>query len=309
MTAYRLWHLVSVGTSLVRNSLRVLETCAGGSQCPENLGPSEAAGLVEELRPCAMARPGSREDLECMERYQGWGRVHDVLLSIARRDPARMSAELNSMFPWLQAASRRGEFAAGVVLFPTETGPGLLAGRVLKRFIADMLGGAGVEMEPVPGWSENVWRGSLELYTRVVGRIRSITRKSEREIVLINATGGFKPETAYIVMAGLHYGDSRSAAYYIHELHRTHTVIPLLYPGSDRLSKAAEIVTRALRAIRQARRGRIRIEASMLEDKAGWLRWYAMAVEPLGWGRLLRDGSIELDVGIAEYISMLPPRS
>ena len=297
----RFYHIVTVGTSIVRNTLTRIERClSAGEDCPDGFSNDELREVASLLKDCGFTRPGTGEDVDCMTRVERSSALEDLILYFLRKEPAQLSAELNALLPWLRAWPRDHSFIEKILLLPTETAPGLLSGRTLRRHLRGRIGSRRVEMQLVPGWYENVWRGGLELYGIVVDEIRSTIHSGSEWVVLLNATGGFKPETAYLVMAGLHYGDERAGAYYIHELHRRHTLIPLIPPGGPSMEEAVRLVTSAL----NTQRGPKIVLGGDL-GRADWLRWYAKALEPLGEGRLLDDGRVELSADQALYISML----
>ncbi|MCE4627965.1 MAG: putative CRISPR-associated protein, partial [Desulfurococcales archaeon] len=274
---YRLSHIISVGTSIIRNSYRLLK---------ENprLAPDSVMSALDK---CVAVRPGSKEDYECYNLLSGFSELHGTILQLLREDPRMMSAEINAMWPWLGKAEERPEYAEEAILLATETSLGALAGRILKNYLSDRLPSARVSLRTVPGWEENVMRGIVNLYLAARDEVRKLARM-ENTIVMMNATGGFKPEATFLVMAGLHYAPEKAFAYYIHELHRVHTVIPLVHPETKSFREAVKLVTREL----QAQTGpKIRIPLTKLE-RLEWLERYAKAVEPLGIARLTSDAVI-----------------
>ena len=289
--AYSLSHIISVGTSTIRNSYRLLR---------ENprLAPES---VLSALNKCVAVRPGSREDYECYKLLSGFSELHGTILQLLREDPRRMSAEINAMWPWLEKAEERPEYAAEAILLATETSLGVLAGKILKAYLSERLPSARIGLRTVQGWEENVMRGIVNLYLAARDEVRKLAR-TENTIIMMNATGGFKPEATFLVMAGLHYAPEKAFAYYIHELHRVHTVIPLIHPETKSFREAIKLVTQELRVQRGPE---IRIPLTKLE-KLEWLKLYAKAVEPLGIARLISD-TIILDSDAARYLSSLTP--
>jgi len=289
-----LGHLVSVGTSLLRNGVRRLVSCVDGGGCGFDSGVVE--GVVGFVEDCLRASVGSGDDLECLRVASGWGEVHRVLYDLVSGDPYRMSAELNAMRPWLESAAAGDSWSVGlVVLYPTSTGAGVLAGRVLQRYLASVLPeGVSVELEPVEGFERGVWPGLAGLAGRVREGVRRVLRAGG--VAMLNATGGFKPESGFMILAGLLHASGKSYAYYIHELHREPTVIPLASRG--------HLECAARRLAESSRRGEhagamIRLPPEEAVGECEWLRDYARILSPLGKSRVLEDGSLLFDPNIA----------
>ncbi len=115
----------------------------------------------------------------------------------------------------------------GVYVFSSDSGTGYLCASLVTEFLRDS-GYSTLTKDPVriSGLGKNLlsFEDSLaDLIDRVVTKILEWRRKGLK--VYLNLTGGFKPESAYLVLAGALTGAQR--AYYIHETFEDIVTIPL----------------------------------------------------------------------------------
>jgi len=183
-------HIVTVGTSIFTNISRI----EGSSD-----GPRQAA--MWSFQP---------ENLE---------RVTKVLLE----DPRSYSAELNAMWDYLEGGN-----VAEVSLFTTDTDRGKFCGRILENYFIRAR-----EIQPdvihVPNFgTEDFDEGIRNLRNRLTRKIRDLRKKKPHLQVYLNATGGFKPETAMMVYVASLF---RVPAYYTYETFRRTIEIPPLPVG------------------------------------------------------------------------------
>ena len=206
-----LFHLVVVGTSVLRNFY-------------QRVSSVDVGNVVDVALVCSRARPGSDEDRECARRVTPGSPVFDSIYGGLVNDPYGMSAELNGMRPWLEAFLRGedGGFVAGVLLLHSDTGAGWVAAKLLEKFFRDARVDVAVARVPDLGSPGSIPRGLVNL-CRMVSREVDRARRGGY-CPVINLTGGFKPESGYALLCGL---ERAFAAYYIHESFRRPVVLPL----------------------------------------------------------------------------------
>jgi putative CRISPR-associated protein (TIGR02619 family) len=218
---YRLLHVVTVGTSLVRNASGVCDRVPG------------LRGFCDLLKSWSNASPDSSEDLEASRSAIPPSPVFKALLEALAGDPRRLSAELNALFGYLDTL--RGPCEHHVVLLSSDTGVGWLCARVLEEFLKPMErvpevyargehSVESVEALRVPLLGRDFVKGSLNLVREVKKAIKRWGEKVDE--VLFNATGGYKPETGFLLLVAGLVGASR--VYYIHETMREVVEIPVL---------------------------------------------------------------------------------
>ena len=214
-------HVVTTGTSIVRNS---------ASLCNSLPGLAEYCSLLGSW---SRASPDSSEDIEAARNAVPGSRVFKALLEALSGDPRRLSAELNAFFGYLNGLEGAHEHI--IVLLSTDTGVGWLCTRVLEEFLKAMdrvpsvyVKGEhyvkAIESRRVELLGRDFSRGSLNLLIEV----KSVVKKywSEVDEVLFNLTGGFKPETGFLLLVAGLIGASR--LYYIHEFMGEVVEIPVL---------------------------------------------------------------------------------
>ena len=221
-------HVVLVGTSLIRNTANLLRSDNDLGALARDILKETANEydyhtdtIKNTIEFCSHATPG--EDLECARHATLSSPVFHVLLRILELSPCMISAEINSMDPWLSSC-RQQEIPSRIDfidLLHTDTGNGLLAASVITHFLNEIHGGA--RMIRVEGFGKpgDMMRGILNL----INIIKELAGSSE-QIVLLNVTGGFKPESGAALLTGLVH-HRVAAAYYIHEAFRDTVILPL----------------------------------------------------------------------------------
>jgi len=204
-------HIISVGTSLLANFERFKPKLA------ENLGVMgwSRAGPDDKVQELAMRR-ASRGD-----------KVFNELLKFLSKDPEKHSAELNAFLRYVRLNSHVPPRDVGILLYSTDTGTCYLCASVIHEYLSSegymMLSPKPIRVEGL-GKPEIVFDNALaNLLDKVVTKIIDWSRKGVP--VYINATGGFKAETQFLVIAASIAG--ARAAYYIHETFKDVVELPL----------------------------------------------------------------------------------
>jgi len=189
-------HIVTVGASLLSNALR-------DDQRVRNL-----LGETGSLRNVEAALRSGVIDKE---------RLIDALVSYIASKGEAASAELNSMSEHF--SSKR---VSVVYLLHTDTMVGEVCGTALERHLRSR--GISVERIRVEGFrseAEFRERGLQNLLLRA----HELVKKHEGDVVMLNATGGFKPEGAVLSILAFLMG---RPVYYRHEDFMTTVFIPPL---------------------------------------------------------------------------------
>ncbi|MDQ6963581.1 MAG: putative CRISPR-associated protein, partial [Mariprofundales bacterium] len=160
-----------------------------------------------------------RSDSEC------WRLVECLL----ERDPYGMSAELNAM-DWVLESKCDG--VSEVILYASDTPEGEHSAKLLRGFLEKACSGITVSVKRVGGLGRDFWPGLLELVRTLVRDVRRLVAEKEYSVIYLNATGGFKPETAMALVAASLAGPV--AAYYKHESMRETVMLPPVPLALDR---------------------------------------------------------------------------
>ncbi len=148
----------------------------------------------------------------------------EPLLSYALAEPEECCAELNTVVKFKR---RFPAFLSGVraTLYATDTGQGRLCGEVLRRAFCHVVGGeCSVELSVVEGFGRDFPAGLLGLAKAIAADIREARRRGEYPYVV--ATGGYKPESTFAVLAA--YMAGALGAVYVHESFRDVVLLPFL---------------------------------------------------------------------------------
>jgi len=218
-------HLVLVGTSLLRNTVGLLERCAAGDtrSCAalrlDMLKAQDALRLLYESDRggCRQPPPGSAEDRRCGRLFREDPLVRGALEGFLEAAPYAASAELNAM----QGALEGGcECVGGVSLLYSDTEVGEAAALALKGYLSRVCG-VRVDAVRIPYLGVRFAAGLEKLKEAILQAARRYGGP-----VALNLTGGFKPEGAAAAVIG-YAAPNIYLAYYRHEAFRETVVIPL----------------------------------------------------------------------------------
>lgn len=266
---HKVLHIVTTGTSLLRNAQSLCKSLPGLSEYCSLLGLWSSAS------------PDSSEDLEAARSAIPGSLVFKALLEAVACEPRRLSAELNAFFAYLDRLS--GAYEHAVALLSTDTGAGWLCTRVLEEFLKTLtkipqvyVKGdhyiKSVESVRVELLGRDFSKSSLNLLIEVKRAIRKYWNIVDE--VVFNLTGGFKPETGFLLLTAGLLGASR--AYYIHEYMKEVVEIPVLPITISEPVKS--VLERSLRGELTPLDHRVLVEYRVLrpgEKEPEWLRTVA----------------------------------
>jgi putative CRISPR-associated protein (TIGR02619 family) len=188
-------HIISLGASIVANYSRKIKELPPVSQ-DKKYGP-------------ALVKP---------------------LFNFVRNNPYEASAELNALKEFLENGS-----VNEVHFIVTETNVSKTCARVLEKYLKSN----GIRVsgtQPIPGYysdlprsderaAQNFVEGLGKLRDSLIDYVRSKRKEKDVE-VLINATGGFKPEVVVLSLVG---SLMRCKVYYIHEFFKRTIFLPPIF--------------------------------------------------------------------------------
>lgn len=271
---YKCVHILPVGTSLLRNYANTSEGKAfvdgHGISGWDRLSPEDPIQrrLCEELR----------------------GEAFERLFSYARSNREKASAELSSL---LKACAKFGCGASEtlVILFATNTCNSILAMDVLGEVLKSS--GYNIEkkvMTIVPS-VEEFDAAMAEIVEKVI--MEGCRYRSQGSRLYVNATPGYKAESAYLTAAALVLGVD--AIYYMHDAFNDIVILPVIPLNIDKkyleMLKSLSEETEASDAERIVGGGYIlrELEISGLVKRTGkgyrTREWVKALLEPGGCGR------------------------
>lgn len=198
-------HVFLVGTSTIRN-------------LPRYDGFNR---LSKELKELVLEWGKVTDDPRCTNHLSVSSPIFKLALEYVNEKPREASAELNAFLSLMEVYGISPNVIDKVYLVRTDTYLAALCTLVLREHLRAII--REVEEVVVPGYGRDFEEGLINLmYT-----IYRICRSERREYdVYLNATGGFKPESAMAVIAAALGG--ASYVYYIHEAFREVKAIPLM---------------------------------------------------------------------------------
>jgi len=225
--------LSTVGTSILSNVEKNLDKLALSQRSREIFGNR--------------AKPPSRLLIndELQGQFERWaeegGDVLEDAVKALSTDPAGFSAELNSIIAFLRSLPARHVInELRLQFYPTDTGTSRFCARAiteyLRRYGNEFRGLTGIptsaalvvdDSVTLRGFGRDVdWfrEGLVDLMDKFVGRVIELRRGGYR--VVVNPTGGFKPESAYLTLMAMLAGAWR--VIYIHETFREIVELPML---------------------------------------------------------------------------------
>ena len=225
--------LSTVGVSLLGNIERSLD----------KLGLSQRAREVFGSRDKPPSRLPIDDELQGL--FDKWasegGEVLEDVVRVLSSDPVGFSAELNSLVAFLKSLPARHVISElRLQFYPTDTGTSRFSARALieylRRYGDKFRESAGLPAnarlvidDPITlrGFGRGVeWfrEGLSDLMDKFVNNIVSLRRDGYK--VVVNPTGGFKPESAYLTVMAMLAGAWRII--YIHETFRDIVELPIL---------------------------------------------------------------------------------
>ncbi|OYT40747.1 MAG: hypothetical protein B6U89_01180 [Desulfurococcales archaeon ex4484_58] len=228
----RFLHIVTVGTSIVRNAKsEVDKALKEGREHP-------LVGYADLLEKLVKARPGSSEDREAALHVPApnkpMSKFYGLLRDLVYSDPKKYSAELNAILSYTEYLHREQGVEEAIhefKLYTTDSWVCALCGHLIKSYLSmRKFKDVGIEhdvgnidIEKIRGWGTNFWLAIIELIKELE---KDLSNRKEYDQVFINLTGGFKPETGFLIWASSLFGVD--LAYYIHENIREIVELPLI---------------------------------------------------------------------------------
>lgn len=218
------------------------------------------------------------DDVEGQERIEAEaeGEIFEYVLGEVNARPRELSAELNAFYGFLGLHKSSPDNII-VELFSTDTAVGMFCARVIREHLE----ARNFKTRPVVRVS-GLGLGSLKFEEGLVSLLDALASsvseaKGRGWRVYVNATGGFKPETAYAVMSAFLFG--ADAAYYMHELFRDVVVIypfPMMIDGElvSELRRVNESPIESFKGIGHPKLGYLKLEdleARGLVERSGGL--------------------------------------
>lgn len=189
---------------------------------------------------------------------------YSEILSFTEKDPYRVSAELNALKSFIE-----NNEVDEVHLIVTDTFVGLITSETIKA----ILGKKNIKcsVKKIPGYykespkneidaEEKFIKGLSDLRDSLIHFIKEKNQTAEENNVLINATGGFKPEILILMLVG---SLTNSRVYYIHEFFKRILYLPPVF-----LPFVNDSVSEALKKLNSISQKRISGEVDCAEYKS-----------------------------------------
>ena len=132
-----------------------------------------------------------------------------LLSEYISKNPRKASAELNALFGYLEKYEKGLSSIEHMYLLSTDTKSGKLCARAVFSYLESVVGIGKVDYRVITGFGG--WDFSIAV-ENLREEVKSIIKGKKN--VLLNLTGGFKPEVAVLSVIA---AESGLKAYYIHE--------------------------------------------------------------------------------------------
>jgi len=199
-SAMRHVHLITVGASIITNLRRL---------------------KAEDKRLVRLAS----DDAELLKRAHRGDVLFEAAYEMLKERPREMSAELNSLWPYVEHG-----LVDEAYLYYTQTGAGNFCSSLLELYMREELRLTDVHTVEVKGFGLDFEEGLVNLMDKVASKVVELRSKPGVAIYL-NATGGFKPENAILVLVASMLG--LRSIYYMHEAFKEPVALPV-FPISVR---------------------------------------------------------------------------
>ncbi|ABW02333.1 putative CRISPR-associated protein [Caldivirga maquilingensis] len=231
--------LSTVGTSILSNMEATIR-----NDIERGVSTIDLTGIPEEIQ--AKLKEGKlsklgpddplQEKIEHM-RHRG-DSFFEKTIEFVRNNPEGTSAELNTLIRFLLDFPYRQFEELEIYLYPTDTGTGKFCAQVIKEYLDrygnEFMQKAGINIKPkvdepivVKDLGRDInWfnEGLIELVNKFARLIINKTRSGYK--VVVNATAGYKPETAYIALVAQLTGAWKII--YMHESFKSIVELPKL---------------------------------------------------------------------------------
>ncbi|RLE63543.1 MAG: hypothetical protein DRJ38_07340 [Thermoprotei archaeon] len=203
------YHIVTSGISLFTNFLRK--------------GRSE--DLIKKYNLEKWLEKGYEEEIEEITAHlESKSEIYEAFLEFIKRNPYQASAETNSLLKYCEY-TKVSPWNITVKLFTTDTALGKFVAFIVKDYLASQ--GFTIDGKPTTikyfGWGVDFFEKALvEVLDNISQTI--LKAKEKNYLTALNATGGFKPETTFAVIAALMSEVDR--IYYIHETFKEIVILP-----------------------------------------------------------------------------------
>jgi len=204
------FHVIATGTSILQNFSRT-----------EN-------EIVKKYRMEDWARLSPEDPKQKkIEAYIPRGNeVHESLLSFVKKDPKKASAELNA---FLNFVEKYGQRDIEILIYCTDTNNNRLTAQIIYEYLKE----EGYKLTGEPVIIKNLGRsisqfeeGLVNLLDQVIKVVKS--KSDQGYEICINATAGYKPETAFLVLASSLVSKLSPTVYYIHEAFQEVITLPTI---------------------------------------------------------------------------------
>ena len=204
------FHAFTVGAGIVYNFSRVFHEVA------------EKMGVTEWLK----VEPDDVEENEKIKAYASRdSKVFRKVFEYVKNNPRKASPELNAFLGILGGLGPIKKKDIEIGLYTTDTGIGHFCGRILYEYLREE--GYRLVSEPTVirkwGWGPVFFDESLSEVMDKIARV-IYSKKKQGYITCLNATGGFKPETGFAIIAALLV--EADYIYYIHEKFKQPVILP-----------------------------------------------------------------------------------
>ncbi|MEM1520835.1 MAG: putative CRISPR-associated protein [Candidatus Korarchaeum sp.] len=211
-------HVITCGASLLTNfsrSTSVEDFLQRYSNLKDLGDPSKNEKFLREL---------SKEEREILK---------GAILQYLRQDPRRASAEMNSLFGYIEDVRKEDvlnikNLISEIHLIRSDTEVGRLAADVLYEYLNSL--GLNVSVHVVSGFGSGDFDLAIE---NLVNKVRGIVKFSGDKLVF-NLTGGYKPEVAAMAVLA---AENDIEQYYIHEASKKTVTLPSISKLKVRMTK------------------------------------------------------------------------
>ncbi|MEM0172395.1 MAG: putative CRISPR-associated protein, partial [Thermoproteota archaeon] len=210
-------HVISVGTSILRNFSR------------------DQKNLCEKLDICnwGTMRFDDPDQQRALTAARRGDPIFDTLYEYVSKNHFKASAELNAFLRAVSRFKHSPPKDVSVYLFSSNSGTGYLCASLIHEFLRSlnytMLRKDPIRIEYLGKNLQSFEDSLVDLVEKVVNKILEWNSKGIK--VYLNLTGGFKPESTFLALAGALAGAQK--AYYIHETFDELVTVPLLKLAID----------------------------------------------------------------------------